>query len=77
MNQTFTYWSFPKNRPTIQTNPPHEPAKSAAASDSKKNRRQSQTMPNTQRQYPPARATGNTPGAASKSKTGLLSGPAL
>ncbi|MFM0205629.1 hypothetical protein PQR53_38120, partial [Paraburkholderia fungorum] len=35
MNQTFTYWSFLKNRPTIQTNPHREPAKQPAASDSK------------------------------------------
>jgi hypothetical protein len=36
MNQTLTYWSFLKNRPTIQPNTHREPKKPAAASDSKK-----------------------------------------
>jgi hypothetical protein len=81
MNQTLTYWSFLKNRPTIQSNTRREPEKAGNSQDrqtqatltatkrQQKNRRQSPTMPKTQRQHARARSTASEPG--------LISGPAL
>ncbi|MFM0176465.1 hypothetical protein PQR33_45050, partial [Paraburkholderia sediminicola] len=76
MNPTLTYWSFIKNRPTIQPNTqkaPHRQGKTPAAkrrkAAAKKTGDKAQTMPKPQRHRRRASDTA--------SNQGPLSGPAL